>query len=35
MFRTIHGKSVVDRELISQIARDAVKDIGYEQDGFP
>ena len=34
LFRTIHGKSVVDRELISQIARDVVKDIGYEQNGF-
>jgi S-adenosylmethionine synthetase len=30
-----HGaKSVVDRELIAQIARDVVKDIGYDQDGF-
>jgi S-adenosylmethionine synthetase len=30
-----HGdKAVVDRELISQIARDVVKDIGYDQDGF-
>jgi S-adenosylmethionine synthetase len=34
LFRTIHGKAVVDRELISQIARDVVKDIGYEQNGF-
>src|SRR5438874_5813096 len=34
LFRTIHGKSVVDRELISKIARDVVKDIGYNQDGF-
>ena len=30
-----HGdKTVVDRELIAQIARDVVKDIGYDQDGF-
>jgi S-adenosylmethionine synthetase len=30
-----HGdKAVVDRELISKIARDVVKDIGYDQDGF-
>src|SRR5204863_9685752 len=28
LFRTINGKSVVDRELISRIARDVVKDIG-------
>lgn len=34
LFRTIHGKSVVDRELISKIARDVVKDIGYDQNGF-
>src|SRR3982074_3208561 len=34
LFRTIHGVSVVDRELISQIARDVVKDIGYDQNGF-
>ncbi len=30
-----HGdKAVVDRELITKIARDVVKDIGYDQDGF-
>jgi S-adenosylmethionine synthetase len=30
-----HGaKVVVDRELISRIARDVVRDIGYDQDGF-
>jgi S-adenosylmethionine synthetase len=30
-----HGaKAVVDRELIAQIARNVVKDIGYDQDGF-
>ena len=34
LFRDIHGDSVVDRELISQIARDVVKDIGYDQNGF-
>ncbi len=34
LFRTIHGKSVVDRELITQIARDVVRDIGYDQNGF-
>ena len=34
LFRDIHGVSVVDRELITQIARDVVKDIGYDQNGF-
>ncbi len=34
LFRKIHGVAVVDRELISQIARGVVKDIGYDQDGF-
>src|SRR3978361_1441302 len=34
LFRDIHGKSVVDRELITQIARDVVKDIGYDQNRF-
>ena len=34
LFRDIHGKSVVDRELITKIARDVVKDIGYDQNGF-
>ena len=30
-----HGdKAVVNREFIAQIARDVVKDIGYDQDGF-
>src|SRR5688572_28832951 len=30
-----HGKhAVVNREVITQIARDVVKDIGYDQDGF-
>ena len=32
---TKHGdKAVVNREMIAQIARDVVKDIGYDQDGF-
>src|SRR6202795_112144 len=34
LFRDIHGVSVLDRDLISQIARDVVKDIGYDQNGF-
>jgi S-adenosylmethionine synthetase len=30
-----HGdKAIVDRELLSKIARDVVRDIGYDQDGF-
>ena len=30
-----HGdKAVVNRELIAEIARDVVRDIGYDQDGF-
>ena len=34
LFRTINGTSVVDRELITEIARGVVKDIGYDQNGF-
>ena len=34
LFRTINGVSVVDRELISHIARGVVRDIGYDQGGF-
>src|SRR6201984_539717 len=34
LFPTINGGSVVDRELISHIARGVVKDIGYDQNGF-
>jgi S-adenosylmethionine synthetase len=34
LFRTINGVSVVDRELITEIARGVVKDIGYDQNGF-
>ena len=28
------GKAVINRELVSEIARGVVKDIGYDQDGF-
>jgi S-adenosylmethionine synthetase len=34
LFRKHGDKAVVDREMIAQIARDVVKDIGYDQDGF-
>jgi S-adenosylmethionine synthetase len=34
LFRKHGDKAVVDRELISKIARDVVRDIGYDQDGF-
>src|SRR3977135_359081 len=34
LFRDIHGVSVVDRELITQIARDVVRDIGSDPNGF-
>ena len=34
MFRKIGGKAVLDRETIAQIARDVVRDIGYDQEGF-
>jgi len=34
LFRKHGDKAVVDRELISKIARDLVRDIGYDQDGF-
>src|ERR1700748_2331745 len=34
LFKTINGISVVDRELITEIARGVVKDIGYDQNGF-
>ena len=34
LFRKHGDKVVVDRELISNIARDVVRDIGYDQDGF-
>ena len=34
LFKTINGVSEVDRELITEIARGVVKDIGYDQNGF-
>ncbi|MGA8494576.1 MAG: methionine adenosyltransferase [Xanthobacteraceae bacterium] len=34
LFRKIDGLAVVDRELITEIARGVVKDIGYDQNGF-
>jgi S-adenosylmethionine synthetase len=34
LFRKHGEKAVVDRELIGKIARDVVRDIGYDQDGF-
>ena len=34
LFRKHGDKAVVDRELITRIARDVVRNIGYDQDGF-
>jgi S-adenosylmethionine synthetase len=34
LFHKHGGKAVVNREMISDIARSVVKDIGYDQDGF-
>jgi S-adenosylmethionine synthetase len=34
LFKRFNGQAVVNRELISQIARDVVKEIGYDQEGF-
>ena len=34
LFREHGDKAVVDRELVTKIARDVVRDIGYDQDGF-
>ena len=34
LFRKHGDKVVVDRELITKIARDVVRDVGYDQDGF-
>ena len=34
LFRKIDGSAVVDLELITEIARGVVKDIGYDQSGF-
>ncbi|MCL4712366.1 MAG: methionine adenosyltransferase, partial [Pseudorhodoplanes sp.] len=33
-FKNYGSKAVVNRELITEIAREVVKDIGYDQDGF-
>ena len=33
-FKTHGDKTVVNREMIAEIARNTVKDIGYDQDGF-
>jgi S-adenosylmethionine synthetase len=32
--RKYRGQTVMNRELIAEVARDVVRDIGYEQDGF-
>ncbi|UYN95457.1 MAG: methionine adenosyltransferase [Enhydrobacter sp.] len=32
--RKYRGQTVMNRELIANVARDVVRDIGYEQDGF-
>ncbi|MCW5746870.1 MAG: methionine adenosyltransferase [Alphaproteobacteria bacterium] len=32
--RKYRGHAVMNRELIAEVARDVVRDIGYEQDGF-
>jgi S-adenosylmethionine synthetase len=34
LFTKHGGKAIINREMITQIARDVVKDIGYDQDGF-
>jgi S-adenosylmethionine synthetase len=34
LFHKHDGKAVVDREMIASIARNVVRDIGYDQDGF-
>jgi S-adenosylmethionine synthetase len=34
LFKKYGSQAVINRELIAQIARDVVKDIGYDQDGF-
>jgi S-adenosylmethionine synthetase len=34
LFKKFNDRAVVNRELIAQIARDVVRDIGYDQDGF-
>jgi S-adenosylmethionine synthetase len=34
LFRKYGQQAVINRELLAQIARDVVRDIGYDQDGF-
>ena len=34
LFQKYGKHAVINREMISQIARDVVRDIGYDQDGF-
>jgi S-adenosylmethionine synthetase len=34
LFRRHGTSAIIDREIISKIARDVVKDIGYDQEGF-
>jgi S-adenosylmethionine synthetase len=34
LFRKYGSSAVINREMIAQIARDVVRDIGYDQDGF-
>ncbi len=34
LFRKYGAQAVINRELLTTIARDVVKDIGYDQDGF-
>jgi len=34
LFKKYGGQAVINREMVAQIARDVVKDIGYDQDGF-
>jgi S-adenosylmethionine synthetase len=34
LFKKYGSHAVVNREMIAQIARDVVRDIGYDQDGF-
>ena len=34
LFKKYGGHAVINREMVAQIARDVVRDIGYDQDGF-
>ncbi len=34
LFKKYGSQAVINRDLLTQIARDVVKDIGYDQDGF-